>query len=87
MGFDNENKKGKHSRPACYIVDENPVRGHDEKRKGLRKEVGPVGVRKVLLAEKAVEGQKLVFEFILVCRRRVILQEFCFYSQASIQVS
>ena len=28
-GFDNENKTGKHSRPSCYIVDENPVRELD----------------------------------------------------------
>jgi hypothetical protein len=28
-GFDNENKTGKHSRPACYIVDENSVRELD----------------------------------------------------------
>ena len=35
--------------------------------------VGPVGSGKVLLAEKAAEGQKLVFEFILVCQRRVFL--------------
>ena len=30
----------------------------------------------MLLAEKAAEGQKLIFEFTLVCQRRVILPEF-----------
>lgn len=38
--------------------------------------VGPVGSGKVLLAARVAEGQKLVFEFNLVCQRRVILQEF-----------
>ena len=35
--------------------------------------VGPVGSGKVLLAARVAEGQKLVFEFNLVCQRRVIL--------------
>jgi hypothetical protein len=59
---------------AGSTSDENPVRGHNEKRKGLREEVGPVGRGKVLLAEKAVTRQK--FGHILGgggwSRRRVI---------------
>ena len=35
VGFNNENKKGKHSRPACYIVDDARVSRSSRVRKSI----------------------------------------------------
>ena len=70
--------------PGLHESDEGSGCGPKGRCTELREEVGPVGVRKVLLAEKAVTGQKLGFS-----PRGLDLTPCipCFYSQASIQVS
>ena len=50
------------------------MRGHDEKRKVTNdKQSRSSRGKKSVVSGRVAEGQKLVFEFILVCQRRVIL--------------